>query len=377
MAKKHGTIVKLLSVSPDDHIFRVGEKFIVKVAFLPQNRFPKACTQIFFYVGLQGESKALYKGMNEPPERNSHMQKMTFEYEILPGMFEDCDSRDDFVILEIGWGEESQASWRDAKASFKEKGYEHHLLYTVPVARPWGKKHIFKLGLCTPLPRVVAGGDVLMLDLATILQNNYPECRSLIFVCIECEHGFDVCCIEDRVPEERPPLRRQVISYSVSESLVGQKLKISWGTSVLYNPQDEPVFHPDCKTALGDVKVRQCEEALLANFIPENMQTFLRTARRSIRMRVRSLIAKESTKMILQDSSLATLPIAVCKSVGSQIFGKLAEEFGGSVQDWEDIGGLLGAMGGGAVFLPHVHTGLAAGAIFWVVDKATDKFLKI
>ena len=236
MVSKHGTIVELLIGPSDDHVLEPGETFHVNVAVLPQNNFPNALTQLFLYLGPRGGNKQVYKLINTTPGIDPDVRKFDFEYTVPHDI--KC-ARNNNAILEFGWGEELQYTWDDAIKRFQKKGQEHNLLLTLPVAQPARVKYDFKVDLCTPMPEFVVAGDALALDLATLLQNNFPGAISQLFVYIKDESGaFDVCCIQNKVPRENPPLLRGGIAYHISKDLVGQTLEIGWASDLQYSFQD-------------------------------------------------------------------------------------------------------------------------------------------
>lgn len=236
MASKHGTVIELLTGPPDDYVFEPGETFSANVAVLPQNHFPTAITQIFLYVGPRGGSKKVYKLINGCPGNDPDVRKFEFDYTVPHDI--KC-ARNNNAILECGWGEELQYTWGDAIKCFQKRGQEHNLLLTMPVAQPAGVKYDFKVDLCTPMPELVVASDAVVLDLATLLQNNFPGAISQLFIYIKDKSGaFDVCCIQNAVPGEKPPLLRGGVAYHVSEQLVGQTLEIGWASDLQYNFQD-------------------------------------------------------------------------------------------------------------------------------------------
>ena len=125
MADQHGSSVALLNVSPDDHVFRPREKFTAVVAYLPQNVFPTAITQLFVYVGPRGGDKQVFKLMNTTPGTDPDAGTLKFEYTFPQDI--QCPPGGN-AVYEIGWDEEMQYTWEDAMKVFKEKGQQQNLL---------------------------------------------------------------------------------------------------------------------------------------------------------------------------------------------------------------------------------------------------------
>ena len=436
MAAKHDTSVELLLGPPDDHVFEPGETFHANVAVLPQNHFPTAITQIFLYVGPRGGDKKVYKLINGCPGADPNVQKFEFEYTVPHGIR--CD-RNNNAILEFGWGEELQYTWEDAMKCFQKKGQEHHLLHTLPVSQPSGTKYDFKVDLCTPLPEVVVGGDTLVLDLATLLQNNYPNAISQLFIYIKDGSGaYHVCCIQNTVPGERPLLLRGGVAYHVSESLVGHRLEIGWASDLQYSFQDavdnfnrNPNGH-----LLGYVKVVSPDHPdakkaqLQAKSLPNKMKDYVveyfsdtgerakdaakygakYAANEGLKMGARCLLAAEISRATLNQAALAggrrgavvvaskasvraasgfamglkavkaTNPAAIAaipgELAGSYLGGKIGEELG-SKEAGKNIGGLAGAVAMGAALGSVVPgAGTAAGAAAGAVSWAAGKAIE-
>lgn len=402
MSETHDLTVELLSVSPIDQIFRDGETFTVKVAILPQNRFLARHTQqILFYVGLRGGTKTKCLKIDMLPKRNPEVQKAEFSYTISTGIFaEHCASFKNILILEIGWCEAQNTS-------------EPHLLYTVPVAKPWGKTHEFIVGLCTPLPEVVAGGNVLVLDLATSLQNTVPRAPSQLFVYVKEKDSdiYDVCCIEDENgPGANPPLRRGGVAYYVSEHLVGKTLEIGWACDVgLFRQGAIDKFKDKLdKQMLGTVKVVQHKAPPQRKVLPRKMKRFVKDhfekpvnaglTREFCRLIATELTKARLTQAVLQKISSMEVPefatrlnasgdnfarliLYLGEEVGSYVGGNLGKELGA-----EEAGRVIGELGGAIVtgaalgsVVPGVGTaaGAACGAVSWSVGKATEKVFSL
>ena len=347
---KHDTSVELLLGPEDDYVFKPGETFCVSVALLPQNKFPTAITQIFLYIGLRGGDKRVYRLMHDTPGNDPDVMKFDFEY-IVPRNIQ-C-ARNNNAILEFGWGQEMQYTWEDAMKYFQKRGQEHNILLTLPIAQPVGVKYDFKVDLCAPMPELVVGGDSLALDLATLLQNNYPGAISQLFVYIKDESGgIDVCCIQNTVPGENPPVLRGGVVYHVSEDLVGQTLEIGWASDLQYTFKDavdnfnkNPNGH-----LLGHVKVvaqnhPDAEKARLQGVsgsstpksIPKKMQDFVveyfsdtgerakdlakygakYAAQQGLKMGARRMLAAEVAKATLKQTALAGGRRAAVVAAGS------------------------------------------------------------
>ena len=264
---EHGTCVVLLRGPPDNHVVQPGETFSFEVAWLPQNQFPNTMTHIFLYIGLHGMRKDAYEPLTSKcPGSDPDVKVQKFKYRV-PKYINEFATGDDIMVLEIGWGEELGCPSEDKALKCQKGGQNHHLLHTLPVDPLKGP---FKASLCTPLPRNVAGGDVLVLDLATLLQSIFPSQLSSIYVCIE-EDGSGtchVCRIRNEVAGEFPQVLRGGVAYRVPENLVGQTLKIGW-----FHHGDLMAtsnFH----RCLGIVKVRQ-QQPFPFKPLPKKMKTFV------------------------------------------------------------------------------------------------------
>lgn len=429
MTAKHDTSVELLIGPPDDYAFEPGETFHASVAVLPQNNFPTAITQIFLYVGPRGGEKKVYKLLDCCPWTDPNVQKFEFEYTVPHCIKSDHNSN---AIFEIGWGQELQYTWEDAMKCFQEKGQEDHLLHTLPVAQPSGAKHDFKVDLCSPLSDTVVGGDVLIMDLATLLQNNLPNAISQLLVYIKDGSGaFHACGIQNTVPGERPPLLRRGVAYYVSESLVGQTLEIGWASDLQYTFQDaaEKFNNNPFEHCLGFVKVLSPDhpdaERAQANPLPQKLQEYVTkyfsgegkvaadlakysakygamyVANEGLKMGACRLAAAEMTKMALKQAAQSGIASGASMkiTVGSEMSVKYLKmetpveltrmtlkdavltEFGGESGSTEKagevLGGLTGAVSVGAdsvLIVPCLSTAtnIAAGAVTWNVGKAGD-----
>ena len=235
MAAKHETSLLLEPLA--NRVVKPGEILHLTGVFTPQNTCPTAITQIFFYFGVRGSpDKKVQKLYNGCPGPRHKKQKFDFEYTVPQDLR--CHPNS-IAILEIGWAQEMQYSWEDAVKNFQEKAQDAHLLLSLPVAQISEGKHDFKVTLCAPLPKAVKGGDTLVLDLATQMQNNYSNAISQLIVYVKDGTGtYHVCCIHNGIPGERPPSLRGEVAYHISESLVGQTLEIGWAFELQYTIQD-------------------------------------------------------------------------------------------------------------------------------------------
>lgn len=234
----HDTSVELLLLGPPGvHVVKPGETIRGTGTFTPQNNFPNAITQILVYVGARGSlGKKVYKLYNDVPGTDPKQQSFEFEYTV-PQDFQ--PGGNSIAILEIGWDYEMQYTWEDALKEFKKKGEEAHLLLSLPVDQFTGTKHDFKASVNTPLPKTVKGGDTLVVDLATQIQSNFPNAISQLIVYVKFGSGvYFICCVQNTIPGERPPLLRGDVAYQVSEGLVGQSLEIGWAFEMQYTIQD-------------------------------------------------------------------------------------------------------------------------------------------
>ena len=258
MAAKHDTSVELLLLGPPGvNTVKPGETLRASGTFTPQNNFPNAITQILLYIGARGSlGKDVFQLFNTTPGTDPKQQTFEIEYTVPQDFQGDGKS---IAILEIGWDYEMQYTWDDALKVFKEKGEESNLLLSFPVAQPSEGKHDFKVAVVTPLPKTVKVGDTLVLDLATQMQSNYPNAISQLIVYVKYGTGtYFICCVQNEIPGERPPLLRGEVSYLVPEGLVGQTLEIGWAFELQYTIQDAiNTFNKNPKeNLLGSVEVR-------------------------------------------------------------------------------------------------------------------------